>query len=337
MQPEYLHTVLYKWYDRHARVLPWRETNDPYCIWLSEIILQQTRVAQGMAYYLRFIDTYPTVYALAAADEKDVMRLWQGLGYYSRARNLHAAAQRMAEEGGVPTSYDGLRQLPGIGDYTAGAIASFAYDMPYPAVDGNVYRVLARLSDTNTPIDSSAGKRFFYTLAKQWLDTAHPRRYNSAIMEFGALQCVPTDPDCTHCPLNGACLSYQHGTTSLLPVKKSRPSLRDRYLTYTIYIQRLGDSPSEWLTLIHQRNAKDIWQHLYEFPLYEGEQLQHTEAPHFDTVHILSHQRLHARFILQATKTLPSVEQCLTISLGELDNYAFSRLTLKALEHFRLR
>ena len=343
--------LLYNWYDSNHRILPWRETTNPYYIWLSEVILQQTRVAQGLEYYERFVNSYPTVEQLAAADEDEVLRLWQGLGYYSRARNLHKAARMIAgmyqpiladRSPAFPATFDELRALPGVGDYTAGAIASFAYDLPYPALDGNVYRVLARLFDCEIPFDTTAGKKHFHLLAVGLLDHDHPRQFNTAIMEFGALHCLPTSPDCASCPIQAFCKAFSAGTVELLPVRKPRPTLRDRYFSYTIYI-----TPARQ-TLIHQRTAKDIWQHLYEFPLTEHS----TESEWQDykpsivsdqqsavralpaITHILSHQRLHARFYVVPANELPNIPNTLVVTWEELDNYALSRLTLKALEAF---
>lgn len=327
-----LHSRLYKWYERNRRVLPWRETEDAYYIWLSEVILQQTRVVQGADFYLRFVTRWPKVEDLAAATEDEVLREWQGLGYYSRARNLHKAAQIILERGWVPfpTKFEDIRTLPGIGDYTAGAIVSFAYNMAYPAMDGNVYRVIARLLDIDVPFDTTAGKKLFHKKIEELQDRTHPRLFNSAIMEFGALYCTPSLGDnCINCPLQELCLGYQHGTAELLPIRKPRPKLRDRWLNYHIYLCRQGE---KLYTLIHQRTKKDIWQHLYEFPLEEGNQAQATTLPHIDLTHVLSHQRLHARFIIEKVATLPQVEATIQISWDELDDYAFSRLTLNALE-----
>ena len=353
--------LLYDWYDINHRILPWRETNDPYYIWLSEVILQQTRVAQGIDYYDRFVRTYPTVDMLAAADEDEVLRLWQGLGYYSRARNLHRAARMICSAASpFPTTFDELRALPGVGDYTAGAIASFAYDQPYPALDGNVYRVLARLFDCEIPFDTSAGKQHFHRLAEQLLDREHPRQFNSAIMEFGALHCLPVSPDCASCPIQQYCKAYASGTVELLPVRKPRPTLRDRWFSYTIYIynkQSAISNQQSVYTLIHQRKEKDIWQHLYEFPLIEHAteaewqeyrplavshwSLAESQKPKAKSqkpkalppiTHILSHQRLHARFFVVPVDELPVIPDTLTVPWQALDDYALSRLTLKALE-----
>lgn len=330
---------MYRWYETDHRILPWRETTDPYCIWISEIILQQTRVAQGMEYYLRFVERFPNVQTLAQASEDEVLRYWQGLGYYSRARNLHKAAQLVVSAagtvGGVADTSDpsqeqvfhALLSMPGVGEYTAGAIASFAFNLPYPALDGNVYRVLARLYDCDIAFDTSAGKKHFHALACQLLDRHNPRLFNSAIMEFGALYCTPQSPDCEACPLQEFCLAHAHHTVALLPVRKPRTTLRDRYLNYTIYL-----TPDR-RTLIRQRTGNDIWKHLYEFPLVESDQLLPVSAvPVTDITHILSHQRLHARFHIEYVSALPSIPDTLAIPLSSLDDYALSRLTLKALE-----
>ena len=215
------------WYGVNKRDLPWRGTKDPYRIWISEIILQQTRVAQGYDYFMRFIRRFPDVRSLAEADEDEVMRYWQGLGYYSRARNLHEAARSM--KGVFPDTYAGVRALKGVGDYTAAAICSIAYDMPYAVVDGNVYRVLARYFDMDVPIDSTEGKKAFAALAQELMDKQHAGTYNQAIMDFGALQCVPQAPDCPSCPLADTCQAYARGRVAVLPVKQHKPKVSDRY------------------------------------------------------------------------------------------------------------
>ena len=258
--------ILLDWYAREGRDLPWRRTRDPYRIWLSEVILQQTRVAQGTEYYLRFTERFPDVASLAAAPEDEVLKLWQGLGYYSRARNLHAAARQVVERfgGRFPVALEEVRSLRGVGDYTAAAICSAAYDAPCAVVDGNVYRVLARLFDLDAPIDSTAGKRAFAELAQLQLDTAHPGRYNQAIMDFGALRCIPSSPRCEACPLAGRCLALAAGTVAARPVKQSKTKVRDRWFNY-LHISS-GDR-----TLLRRRERRDIWQGLYEFPLIETE------------------------------------------------------------------
>ena len=367
MNKDLLYKELEEWYEVNHRILPWRETDDPYKIWISEIILQQTRVAQGMEYYHRLITRFPDIQSLADAQEDEVLLYWQGLGYYSRARNMHKAAQlmknhemfhqamRLLGDEAIRLKAKGeeifaaLKSMPGVGDYTAGAIASFAFDLPYPALDGNVYRVLSRLYDCEIAFDTTEGKKHFRKLAEDLLDREHPRLFNSAIMELGALHCVPTAPDCHTCPLNTWCKALANNTVELLPVRKPRPKVRDRYLEYTIYIT------PERTTLIHQRKGNDIWKHLYEFPVQEIHSLEDAHlgyslsAPHnatsvigdpaevksekiLELTHVLSHQKLHARFVIKNVPELPEIPDTLVVSLNDLDNYAFSRLTLKAIE-----
>ena len=329
MSKQLIYSHLYAWYEVNRRNLPWRETEDPYAIWLSEIILQQTRVAQGLDYYRRFLARWRTVEDLAAADEAEVLREWQGLGYYSRARNLHKAAQQIVEKASpatgdsslFPRTFEEIRSLPGIGDYTAGAIASFAYNLPYPAMDGNVYRVVARLLDIDEAFDTSAGKKLFHKKIEELLDREHPRLFNSAIMEFGALHCTPVLGDaCMTCPLQECCLGYAHGTAEVLPIRKPRPKVRDRWFTYHVYL--CGDE-----TLIRRREEKDIWYHLYEFPCTEGQ----TEDK-YPFTHVLSHQKLHARFIVHKVQKMPDIAGTICIRWDELNDYALSRLTLRALD-----
>ena len=349
------------------RILPWRETDDPYKIWISEIILQQTRVAQGMEYYHRLITRFPDIQSLADAEEDEVLLYWQGLGYYSRARNLHKAAQLMKnhlifhqamrllgdeakgeKEGDEAIRrkvkgeeiFAALKSMPGVGDYTAGAIASFAFDLPYPALDGNVYRVLSRLYDCEIAFDTTEGKKHFRQLAIDLLDKEHPRLFNSAIMELGALVCLPTKPMCDACPLSTWCKALVNNTVELLPVRKPRPKLRNRYLEYTIYI-----TPDN-TTLIHQRKGNDIWKHLWEFVFTEHtdeaswvnnsnhpSDLTHTGKA-LELTHVLSHQKLFVRFVLKKVPTLPKMADTIVVRLSDLDNYAFSRLTIKALEYY---
>ena len=344
MNKDLLYKELGEWYEMNHRILPWRETEDPYKIWISEIILQQTRVAQGMEYYHRLVTRFPDIQSLADAEEDEVLLYWQGLGYYSRARNLHKAAQLMkdheifhqamrllGDKAKGEEIFAALKSMPGVGDYTAGAIASFAFDLPYPALDGNVYRVLSRLYDCEIAFDTTEGKKHFRQLAEDLLDREHPRLFNSAIMELGALHCVPTAPDCQTCPLNTWCKALANNTVELLPVRKPRPKVRDRYLEYTIYI-----TPDN-TTLIHQRKGNDIWKHLWEFVCAErtGEAAIRRKVKGekiLELTHVLSHQKLHARFIIKNVPELPKIPDTLVVKLSELDNYAFSRLTLNAIE-----
>ena len=330
--------ILLSWFAREGRDLPWRRTRDPYRIWLSEVILQQTRVAQGLEYYLRFTERFPDIAALAAAPEDEVLKLWQGLGYYSRARNLHAAARQvMSRFGGVfPATYGEVRALPGVGDYTAAAVCSIVYDAPCAVLDGNVYRVLARLFDIGIPIDTTAGKRTFAELAQLQLDTSRPGLYNQAIMDFGALQCTPAQPRCGDCPLAGRCLALAAGTVGVRPVKQGRAKVRDRWFNY-LHVT-CGDR-----TLLRRRGEGDIWQGLYEFPMIETDRAadfsELTDSEEFRTLldgvewrllrsvampkHQLSHQTLHAvfhRIEIFSPVDFPSVP---TATLGD---YAVPRL-----------
>lgn len=333
--------ILLDWYAREGRDLPWRRTRDPYRIWLSEVILQQTRVAQGTEYYLRFTERFPDVASLAAAPEDEVLKLWQGLGYYSRARNLHAAARQVVERfgGRFPVALEEVRSLRGVGDYTAAAICSAAYDAPCAVVDGNVYRVLARLFDLDAPIDSTAGKRAFAELAQLQLDTAHPGRYNQAIMDFGALRCIPSSPRCEACPLAGRCLALAAGTVAARPVKQSKTKVRDRWFNY-LHISS-GDR-----TLLRRRERRDIWQGLYEFPLIEtegpAELPELVRLPQFRELlgdapwhlvrsiplpkHQLSHQTLHAVVHRIETLSLTPAAAAMAVPTVALGDYAVPRL-----------
>ena len=307
----FLAAALLSWYPHHHRDLPWRHTRDPYAIWLSEVILQQTRVAQGLPYYETFLAAYPTVQALAAAPEAEVLRYWQGLGYYSRARNMHHTAQQVVSEhnGQFPSTYAGLLQLRGVGPYTAAAIASFAFDEAVAVLDGNVYRVLARVFGLHSDIAAPSSRKEFQALADQHIPATEPADFNQAIMEFGAIQCTPAKPDCLFCPLQSQCWAFQHGQVALLPVKSKVKASRTRYFHY--FVLRYGDQ-----TYLRKRQEKDIWQGLYDFAMVETtvpdlpptELVRHLESlgAQLDTSqvaeptsayrHVLSHQKLEARF-----------------------------------------
>lgn len=295
------------WYRQNFRDLPWRRTTDPYLIWLSEVILQQTRVSQGLSYYNNFLKNYPNVEALANADENEVLKLWQGLGYYSRARNLHFAAQQIVDDfgGTFPENYKDIKSLKGVGDYTAAAIASFAYGLPYAVLDGNVYRVLSRYFNDDTPIDTGAGKKVFTEYAQLLLDKNDPATHNQAIMELGALVCKPANPDCMNCPLQESCEAFQAKTQHLLPVKSKRIQKTNRYLNYLVHI-----SDSSTIQLV-KREGDDIWKNMFQFPLIEvGSAMKVTDTKKKinDTYglksikkitsvkHILTHQNLYVTF-----------------------------------------
>ena len=257
-------TKILAWAAMQHRPMPWKGERDPYKIWLSEIILQQTRVAQGLPYYERFVARYPTIDLLAAAPEDELFKMWEGLGYYSRARNLHATARFIADElgGQFPDTYEAIRALKGVGDYTAAAIASFAYGLPYAVLDGNVYRVLARYFGIFTPSDSTAGKKTFSALAQSVLDPEQAGIFNQAIMDFGATHCLPAQPLCATCPLQSTCAGFQQNAVLQLPVKGKKMQKRERYFLYVVF--ELDEA-----TLVHKRSEKDIWKNLYEFPLIE--------------------------------------------------------------------
>lgn len=324
------------WFRLNSRDLPWRKTNDPYFIWLSEVILQQTRVDQGMNYYLSFTETFPTVHDLASASEEQVLKLWQGLGYYSRARNLHATAREVVErfDGRFPDSYNDLLSLKGIGPYTAAAIASFAFDLPHAVVDGNVYRVLSRYFGIDTPIDSTSGKKTFQALADELIPSKEPGLFNQSIMEFGALFCTPAQPDCQQCVLFSTCASGQNGNYKNLPVKSKKTQVRDRYFHY-FHLERNGK------IAVRRRTQKDVWQHLYEFPLIE------TTTPEwnpekgvvkpeliFSTKHILSHQRIYAHFYRVSDKNFTVDLDCEWVSLETFLTLPIHRLLHKYTEEY---
>ena len=254
------------WYHDHKRELPWRTTKDPYRIWLSEIILQQTRVEQGRPYYERFLRAFPTVWALAQASEDEVLKLWQGLGYYSRARNMHSAAKTIVEQhdGIFPSTYEDLLKLKGVGDYTASAIASICFGEQKAVVDGNVFRVLARYFGVDIPINSTEGVKYFRNLAQRVADKEEIADYNQGIMEFGAMQCAPKKPYCLLCPLKDGCLALAQGKIQQLPVKVKKGTIKLRYFNFVVFLD-----PAE-RTLLQRREGKGIWQGLYQFPLIEG-------------------------------------------------------------------
>ena len=339
--------ILINWYREHKRELPWRESSDPYLIWISEIILQQTRVVQGYDYFIRFIKRFPDVTSLAEADEDEVMKFWQGLGYYSRARNLHAAARSM--NGVFPKTYPEVLALKGVGEYTAAAICSFAYNMPYAVVDGNVYRVLSRYLGIETPIDSTEGKKLFASLAGEFLDKSRPAVYNQAIMDFGAIQCTPQNPACLFCPLAGSCMALSKSMVAQLPVKQHKTKTTERFLNY-IYV-RAGAC-----TFINKRTGNDIWKNLFELPLIETassvteEELlalpeliklfDKEEVPVVRSIcrnvkHVLSHRVLYANFyeVVLPEKT-KSFSSYLKIKTNELEQYAVPKLIHAFLEKY---
>ena len=340
------------WYTDFGRTLPWRGISDPYRIWLSEIILQQTRIEQGRDYYHRFVEAFPTVADLAAASEEQVLRLWQGLGYYSRARNLHAAAQYIMNEcgGTFPSDYQGILKLKGVGRYTAAAIASFAFRLPHPVIDGNVYRFISRLYGITTPIATDTAYTEFETLLLKKMDYHYPDRFNAALMDFGSLQCKPL-PDCTQCPFADECIAFRTSRVDVLPVKAVKAKPTDRWFYY--FHLRWHVDGKEY-TLVEQREGKDIWRGLYQFPLLEtvaeldSRQL-YVEVNQFfkeefllppvdyrlaaNYRHQLTHRTIHAFFL---EVELPSKPVCTTgkyraIATSEIKNIPVSRLIDKYL------
>jgi len=336
--------ALVRWHTTHHRPLPWKGEKDPYLIWLSEIILQQTRVEQGLPYFEKFKEKYPTVIDLADAPEDEVMKMWEGLGYYSRARHLHAAAKYIAcELGGIfPKTYDGIRGLKGVGDYTAAAIASFAYGLPHAVVDGNVYRVLSRVFGIEEPVDTAAGKKLFARLAQELLDEASPGDYNQAIMDFGASQCVPAAPKCSGCPIVVFCEAKNKNMVARLPVKSKRIERKQRFFNYLV----LNRGPH---VFIKKRTEQDIWRNLYDFPLIEtphlppakekifkhdkwkawlGDNEWQLRDPSPPYVQELTHQKITALFFeVEVGKSFsPVPSQWIDVKQDELRTFAFPRI-----------
>lgn len=310
MDRRYFSDKIVKWYCENKRSLPWRNTRDPYKIWLSEIILQQTRVSQGLPYYRQFVRRYPNVTSLAKASEQAVLRLWQGLGYYTRARNLHKCAKEIVQlhHGKFPRTYHDLLPLPGIGEYTAAAIASFAYHEPVPVVDGNVFRILSRIFGIDTPINTPEGKKQFTRLAGELISDTDPALHNQAVMEFGALFCTPKNPQCIDCGLKSGCFAFNHDLINSLPVKTPKKKSRTRYFFYLV-IEKNG------AILMKKRDGRDIWQGLFDFPMIEKSRPARLQNVISDLIseswlsrasigavsktytHILTHQVIYCRFV----------------------------------------
>jgi len=339
--------TLIHWYLQNKRELPWRKTKSPYHIWLSEIILQQTRVAQGLPYFLKFIEAFPTVYDLAKAPESEVLKLWQGLGYYSRARNLHFTAKHIVEhlDGVFPNNFKDLKKLKGVGDYTASAIASICFKEPAAVVDGNVYRVLSRFFGIDTPINSTKGIKEFKLLAQSLIATDKPDTYNQAIMDFGAIQCKPKNPDCKTCPFQNSCVAFDKKLIDQLPVKEKKLKIKKRYFNFIVV------STDNNNTVLQERTSKGIWQNLYQFPLIESQkpidekELVNTndfenwfpndvELSLFNTqdiIHKLSHQHLHTKFWIIKTSTV----NLKTIPWSSVSSYPVPILIANFLEKFK--
>lgn len=323
-------SVLLRWFDAYGRELPWRQTRDPYAVWLSEIILQQTRVEQGRPYWERFMQRWPTAEALARASEDEVLRQWQGLGYYSRARNLHFAAGQIVAMGGFPQTIEGIRSLKGVGDYTAAAIGSIAFDLPVAVVDGNVYRVLARHFGIDTPINTTEGKKEFTALAQSLLPPKEASRFNQAMMDFGATQCTPQSPRCQLCPLQDGCVALREGRVGQLPVKLKTLKVKERRLTY-IYIRCQGQ------TAIRRRPAGDIWQGLYE-PWLTDSIPSGAVLLRQNQKHVLTHRIIYADFWLWETDEKPSLpDEYIWIDEADIERYALPRLVELLLNEIQKR
>lgn len=347
---------LLNWYSQNQRMLPWRSDNSPYNIWVSEIILQQTRMEQGVAFYTRFLEAFPDIYALAAASENDVMRIWQGFGYYSRARNLHASAKEIVENrhGRFPNTKREWEKLKGVGPYTAAAIASMAYGETVPALDGNVFRILSRLFAIEYSIDTGRGKKAFMEVAESLIDKNHPGEFNQAMMDFGAMICKPANPECKMCIFNRECIAFKRNAVAKYPVKKARRSVSFRHFNYFFFYP--DNRNAGWKFFVKQRTEDDIWKHLYELPLLEtsseaevpdilqnhwwkelfGENTDYTFS-HAPKVirHKLTHQTIIASFfnVMVGPGILPLLSGRFTpVSPGEFEQYAKPMLILRFLQ-----
>ena len=346
---EMLNNQIINWYNENKRDLPWRKTKDPYLIWISEIMLQQTRVATAIDYFNRFIQRFPTVNELANAQEQEVLNLWQGLGYYSRARNLHHSAKTIHTiyKGVFPTTYKDILQLKGVGSYTAAAISSFAFNLPYAVLDGNVFRVLSRLYGIETAIDSTEGKKLFQNIATETMGNATPEIYNQAIIEFGALQCVPKSPQCSECLLKSNCFAYQHNIVDKLPIKSKQIKLKNRYFYYLFL------SCSNQFA-IEKREDKDIWKNMYQYPLIESDRELSIEnlinakqwidifgddnlviqSISDNIVHKLTHQNINCKFIHVEIDEdyLNKNKRFIFIDKKESEQYPFPKLIYEHIE-----
>ncbi|MBO4655195.1 MAG: A/G-specific adenine glycosylase [Bacteroidales bacterium] len=324
--------ILLHWYAENKRSLPWRGERDVYKVWVSEIILQQTRISQGWEYYLRFIEKFPDLKALAEADEEEVLRVWQGLGYYSRARNMHAAARSvMTEFGGTfPRDYDQVRQLKGVGDYTAAAICSFAYGLPYPAVDGNVLRIICRVYGIHNNIMENRTKKEVTGLCQQLMSGTNPADFNQALMDFGSLQCVPKHPDCENCPCQSECYAFQHEEVELLPVSIKNIRIKNRYFHFFVCVQQ--DT-----LMIEKREANDIWKNLYQLPMVETKKNKTLKYRLlYQTKHQLTHQTIQASFyeVPDPAQLPDSPSQRQMVDLKRLAGFAFPKLIVNFFEFF---
>lgn len=327
-------TTLISWYRQHGRDLPWRHTRNPYAIWLSEVIMQQTRIAQGRAYWERFISRFPTVASLASASEDEVLRMWQGLGYYSRARNLHEAARQIVSRGSFPDNLADIRRLKGVGTYTAAAVASFAFGIRAAAVDGNAYRVLSRVFAIDTPVNSTEGKHLFQQLADSLMADLPAAEeagdFNQAMMDFGATCCTPKAPKCPECPFMATCEALHSGRIAELPVKNRTTKVKERRMAY-VFISCQGHCA------LHRRGAGDIWQGLWEPCVFEGEPLPEWDGTltllNSNVRHVLTHRVILADFYLLQTDVRPELPaDFVWIKQEDVSRYAVPRLVERLLE-----
>lgn len=339
--------ILLDWFDVNKRDLPWRGETDPYKIWISEIILQQTRVVQGIDYYYRFVAMFPTVTALAEAEEAQVLKVWQGLGYYSRARNLHAAAQSIVRDfnGKFPSNYQDIRNLKGVGNYTAAAVASIAFNLPYPAVDGNVLRFVARYQGIFDNIATDATRRRMEEICARWIPAERAGTFNQAMMEMGATLCTPKSPDCTHCPFSRNCYAFQHEQVLQLPVKEQVIKVVNRYFHYLIFLKNNQ-------TLLQRREQNDIWKNLFEFPLVETSsekfdvnsylqtnkvQVCATPQLAWQTKHVLTHRHIFAYFYVIPVADFPTLNpHQVVVDCDKMGEYAVAKVTERAMKEVGL-
>jgi A/G-specific adenine glycosylase len=333
-------TKITLWYEQNKRDLPWRNTQDPYKIWLSEVVLQQTRVAQGLSYYLNFIRAFPTVFDLSRAKEEKVLKLWQGLGYYTRARNLLQTAQTIVKDhnGDFPKNYHELLKLKGIGEYTAAAIASMAFGQATAVVDGNVVRVLSRVFGIDAPYDTSMGKKLFREKAQSLIGKQEPGKYNQAVMEFGATFCSPKTPDCPTCIFHSDCVANLQGRSHELPIKSKKTKIKNRFFNYLVFLQ---EKEGQTITFLNKRKNKDIWKNLYDFPIIESERIldtnetiQHPDflkiagesgftilSSHTGIQHLLTHQKININFtVVKPSHLWPGLKKFTVLGLKDIAN-----------------
>lgn len=331
MNENYFSNTLINWYESNKRDLPWRNTIDPYKIWISEIILQQTRVKQGLPYYNKFVTRFPSVNDLASANEEEVLKLWQGLGYYSRARNMHESAKYIQNElnGVFPNNYNDIKKLKGVGEYTAAAISSFCFKEKKAVLDGNVYRLLSRFFGIETPIDSSKGKKEFTELVEHLISSDKPDIFNQSIMEFGAIQCTPKSPNCSECHWQEKCVAYNTGKIQILPIKSKKVKQRIRHFNYMVYKKDKN-------YFIQKRINKDIWQNMYEFPLLETKTeitdlpMKQIENGYINSVkkftHLLSHQKIFVTFWGIHLEKYANTNQYVVVNKNTINDFPFPKI-----------